>query len=253
MTLDAKQLKTAILQMLGEGVEVAAAEDRISVLTPADYPDGDGVCVQVTLTIDGYVVTDAGEADLRLIGTGPGEKAIGPVAAGICRRFGALFDKGRVVARVTDPAEVADACWRVAQASSAIAEASTFHRPPRERERELSELVASSLVGHQLAVERDRPLEGASGHSYKTAIYVPQREAVLEPVGGERAWNVASAVYVEFGDLRGVNGYTLIAVMDDREAKPNEDVERLLRQVGLVARWSDADSWVGELAGDRLV
>lgn len=82
---------------------------------------------------------------------------------------------------------------------------------------------------------------------------MPEREAVIEPVGGEKAWNVASAVYVEFGDLAGVNGYQLIAVVDDRANAPGKDVERLLRQVGLVARWSQADHWLDGLAAARLL
>jgi hypothetical protein len=82
---------------------------------------------------------------------------------------------------------------------------------------------------------------------------VSARETVIEPVGGEKPWNVASAVYVEFGDLRDVNGYQLIAVMDDRDHPPGEDVERLLRQVGIVARYSQADQWLHGLANQTLV
>ncbi|MDQ3608211.1 MAG: hypothetical protein M3459_04825 [Actinomycetota bacterium] len=148
---------------------------------------------------------------------------------------------------------MAEACWRVARASVAIAEAATYHRTPRAREQELTDLVAASVESRHLSVERERELEGASGHRHRASLYVPQREAVIEPVGGERAWKVASAVYVEFGDLSGVNGYQLIAVVDDRANAPGEDVERLLRQVGVVARWSQADQWLDGLAAARLL
>lgn len=225
----------------------------LAVLTPCDYPDGDGVVVQIGRSEHGYAISDGGNGDARLIASGPGARAMGPVGGMIARRFGATFDAGRIVARVDVEGDVAEACWRVAQASVAIAEAATYHRPARSRQQELTDLVATSVESRQLSVERDRELEGASGHRHKAALYVAEREAVIEPVGGEKPWNVASAVYVEFGDLAGANGYQLIAVIDDRVEAPNEDVERLLRQVGLVARWSQADQWLDGLAAARLV
>ena len=228
--------------------------DQLAVLTPADYWDGDGVVIQVSPAATGFVLSDAGEADARLVAAGPGVRAISTLASAICARYGATFDAGRVIVRVDDSSRVAEGCWRVAQASVAIAEAATYHRPARARERDLADLVASSVMSSlQLSVEREHDLLGASGHAYKAALYVPEREAVIEPVGGEKPWNVASAVYVEFGDLRGVNGYQLIAVMDDRDEQPNDDVERLLRQVAVVARFSQAEQWLAGLARNELV
>lgn len=252
-TIQDDNLRTDLLAVLGEGLEVVARGDGLAVLTPCDYPDGDGVVVHIWSTEHGFVLSDSGNGDARLIVGGPGARAIGPLGAAVARRFGTTFDGGRIVARVETSGEVAAACWRVAQASVAIAEAATYHRPQRPREQELTDLVATSMESRQLTVEREREIEGASGHRHKAALFVPERDAVIEPVGGEKAWNVASAVYVEFGDLAGVNGYQLIAVVDDRAEAPNEDVERLLRQVGVVARWSQADQWLESLAAARLL
>lgn len=253
MRLETDNLRADLLGLLGEQVDVVMRGDQIAVLTPADYLDGDGVVVHVAPAAEGFLLSDAGEADGRLVGGGPGARAIGPVASAICRRFGASFDGGRVLMRVRSQAEVADGCWRVAQASVAVAEAATYHRPPRARERELVDIVAASVVSRKLSAERERELAGASGHTYRASIYVPEHEAVIEPIGGEKPWNVASAVYVEFGDLRGVNGFQLIAVMDDRVEPPGEDVERLLRQVSVVGRLSQADDWLTGLARDELL
>jgi len=253
MPIQTDSLRSELLALLGDNLEVVARGDVVAVLTPHDYLDGDGVAVQISHAESGYLVSDGGNGDARLLVVGPGSRAIGPPAAAICRRFGAMFDAGRVLARVEGQHEVADACWRVAQASAAIAEAATYHRPPRAREQELTDLVATSVESRQLSVERERELEGASGHRHRTSLYVPEREAVIEPVGGEKPWNVASAVYVEFGDLAGVNGYQLIAVVDDRAAAPGAEVEGLLRQVGVVARWSQADQWLDGLAAARLL
>lgn len=246
-------LRSQLLAVLGEDLDVVARGDVLAVLTPCDYPDGDGVVVQVSGTAHGYVVSDGGNGDARLLVGGPGARAIGPLASTVCRRFGAVFDAGRVIARADDEQDVADACWRVAQASAAVAEAATYHHPPRSKEQELADLLATSVESRQLSVERERELEGASGHRHRASIYLPERETVIEPVGGEKPWNVASAVYVEFGDLAGVNDYQLIAVVDDRAGRNSEDVERLLRQVGVVAQWSQADEWLDGLAAARLL
>ncbi len=253
MPIQTDSLRSELLAILGENLDVVARGDVVAVLTPCDYPDGDGVVVQISRADRGYAISDGGNGDARLLVGGPGARAIAPLGAEVARRFGAVFEGGRVMTRAGDEHDVAEACWRVAQASVAIAEAATYHRPPRAHEQELTDLVATSVESRQLSVERERELEGASGHRHRASLYVPQRQAVIEPVGGERAWNVASAVYVEFGDLAGVNGYHLIAVVDDRANEPGEDVERLLRQVGVVARWSQADQWLDGLAAARLL
>jgi hypothetical protein len=76
---------------------------------------------------------------------------------------------------------------------------------------------------------------------------------VLEPVGGEKAWNKAAAVYVEFGDLGALNGYKLVSVLDDREEPIGEEVEHLLGQVGVVARWSRRGEWIDEITRGRMI
>lgn len=253
MRLQTDSLQADLVALLGDQVDVVPRGDLVAVLTPADYPDGDGVVVQVAASPPGYLLSDAGQGDARLLVGGPGPRTMGPLGGAICRRFGASFDGGRVIARVASEDEIADGCWRVAQASVAIAEAATYHRPSRPRERELVDVVAASITSKNLSAERERELAGASGHSYKASIYVPEREAVIEPIGGEKPWNVASAVYVEFGDLRGVNGFQLVSVLDDRYEQPSEDVERLLRQVSIVGRLSQASEWLAGLARNDLL
>lgn len=48
---------------------------------------------------------------------------------------------------------------------------------------------------------------------------MPSTEAVLEPIAGRKSWDKAIKVYAEFGDLRQVNGYKLLAVLDDPERR----------------------------------
>lgn len=66
-----------------------------------------------------------------------------------------------------------------------------------------------------------------------------------------RPWSVATSVYAEFGDLSKVNGYRLMAVLDDRKVDLGPSVANLLGQVAEVASWQQHDSWISELASRR--
>jgi hypothetical protein len=129
----------------------------------------------------------------------------------------------------------------------------TYHRPQVPREAAFVDLVERELRERRVEVRVDTELEGASGHRYTTSLFVPSREAVIEPITGERAWNKAAAVYVEFGDLSRVNGYELVAVIDDRDDGIGEDVEGLLGQVGAVTRWSRRGRWIDIIASGRMI
>jgi hypothetical protein len=246
-------IRDGLVRFLDSEVEVETVGGRIAVLTPAEYPDGDGVVVWVTDRDDGdYEITDLGSADSRLVTTGPGPKRLGPVAAGICRRFGVQFEGGIVITRVAF-GDVAEACWRVAQTAAAIAEAATYQRKQEPKEATFVDAVTRELRGRRLAVQNEVELHGASSHAYIASVYLPASETVIEPISGEQAWNKARAVYVEFGDLTQANGYKTVAVLGDMEGESSEGVEGLLRQVGAVAHWTNRSQWLETLSMQRLI
>ncbi len=233
--------------LLNSEVDAHCEDGRLRVLTPFEYPDGDGVVVYVEEAPDGrYVVSDRGAADATLVGT-LGARKIRRPAAEIARRCDAVFDGGQLITTVAGRAEIADACQRIASAAVSLAEASTFLRHKATKGLEFVDVIAGTLHKHKVEVESEHPLKGASGHSYTATLFVPGTETVIEPIGGERAWNLASAVYVEFGDLSQVNGYRLMAVLDDRDADLNPAVSNLLSQVADVAYWQQHDSWIAEV------
>jgi hypothetical protein len=251
--MTATDIRDRLADFLGSEVEAEASGERVAVLTPAEYPDGDAVTVWVTQRdAQTFEITDLGESDRRLVPDGPGPRAIGPAASMITDRFGVRFDGGAVIGRA-GVAELPETCWRVAQAAAAIAEATTFHRPQVPKEAAFVDMLERELRQHRVEVNAEAELEGASGHKYTTSLFVPAAEAVIEPISGDRAWNKASAVYVEFGDLSRVNGYNLVAVVDDRDDSVGEDVEGLLGQVGAVARWSRRGEWIGVIARRRMI
>ena len=247
-------IRKAMMRFLDREVEVeTVGERRIAVLTPAEYPDGDGIVVWITDREDGgFEISDLGSADARLVTTGPGRKGLGPIAAGVCRRLGVRFESGVVVTRVASEA-VAEACWRVAQAAAAIAEAQTYQRKQQPKEATFVEAVTRELRSRDLAVETEVELHGASSHAYLASVYLPATETVIEPISGEQAWNKARAVYVEFGDLTQANGYKTLAVLGDLEGESAQSVEELLLQVGHVTRWAERSRWLETIATRRLI
>jgi hypothetical protein len=235
-------------ELLGSEVDARCDDGRLRVLTPFEYPDGDGVVVRVESAPDGrYVVSDGGVADATLAGKIT-SKVIGSPASEIARRFDAMFDSGQITTTVENEADIADACQRIASAAVSVAEAATYLRRRAPKETEFVDVIASKLQQRDIEVEAKRQIEGASGHPYLASLFVPKTETVIEPVGGERPWSVATSVYAEFGDLSKVNGYRLMAILDDRKVPLGPSVANLLGQVAEVASWQQHDSWISELA-----
>jgi hypothetical protein len=221
-------------------------ERRLAFDTPLSYPNGESVVIFLTELDDGHVeITDYGEG----YGLATARRGIkrGPIRAAaheICAGLGLEFADGRVTT-VAEPSGVPDVAWRVALASSRIAEAVTFARPePRDDEGVFASEVESAMREREIPVERQPLLLGDSGHEYRPSLFIRTSDLIVEPIAPESAWLRAASVYTEFGDLSQANGYKLLAVFDDRAGQLEDKIERLLTQVGDVARWSRRDSWM---------
>lgn len=238
-----EEIAPRLADFLALEIESTRCNGRTMVLTPAEYPDCDAVAVVIERGADGlFVVTDSAEADAHLIGF-LGDKNAQARAELIASRFDVSFHGGRVVARVIDH-ELPEACWRVAQASAAIAEGSTFLNPVATPRPTFDDLVWRTIQPNVKSIRRNVPLRGLSGHEHRASIFIPSTEAVVEPIAGQKAWERATRVYAEFGDLRQANGYRLVAVLDDRVAGRHDELAKLLSQVGQVALWTRQADWL---------
>lgn len=234
--------------LLDSEVDARCENGRLRILTPFEYPDGDGVVVLVEQSPDGrFVVSDGGAAGATLLGQ-IGTRAIASPATGIAQRFGIAFEAGEFTTTVESGADIADACQRIARAAAGVTEAAAYMRRSRPKETEFVDVITNKFHQRDIEVEAGRTLDGASGHSYTATLFVPDTETVIEPIGGERHWAIATAVYVEFGDLKEANGYRLMAILDDRKADLGPDVSNLLGQVADVAYWRQHNSWIAEVA-----
>lgn len=238
-------IASRLAEFLGTEIRASTTGDRIAVLTPAEYPNRDGVAVYVETTPDGYVVSDLGIADAEMIGSVT-ERQIAKPAADIANRLDVTFEGGRMLSPATED-DLPDVCWRVAQASAAIAAAPIFaeRRSPRGP-RELVDLLVAELTSRSVPIERERVIPGQSGHQHRASVFVPSSETILEPVTGQQPWRAAALVLAEFQDLRQVNGYRLCAVLDDRKASLEQEAT-LLGGIANVMRWSRHSEWMTQL------
>ncbi len=247
--MDAQILSKRLADYLGSEVRASEHARRISVLTPVDYPDRDGVVVYVEAKVGGYSVSDMGLTDAMLAPL-PERRILRPARA-IASRFEVDFKDGQVIAEVADEDGLPDACWRVAQAAAAIAAAPEFLAPPRpQSERsEIAEALADALIERGVAVERGKQIPGISGHVYRTSIVLPDSHLVVEPVEARQPQHIfdrARRVASEFLDLRSVNGFKFLAVLDDSDDDLGGE-ELLLRSVAEVERWSAHEDWIPKL------
>lgn len=244
------QLADRFSRFLDEETVVAEHDGRLSLLTPAEYPDADGVTVVVDLSSDDrYIVSDMGAADALLDGR-LGPQAVANKVPSIAERFEVEFIGGSFTATATE-SDLAETCWRVAQASAALAEGVTFHGLDALADLTFNDKVGEALVGTNTEVKRGAPLEGLSGYAHRTSFFLPATESVVEPIAGRKAWARARSVYTEFGDLSQVNGFQLVAVIDDRGVDDAPKLGELLSQVGSVGLWSERDRWLDTVTRRR--
>jgi hypothetical protein len=242
--LNATELQESLAGFVAGEISCEAVDGRLACVLPFAYPDGDSVVVYVSQRESRFEVTDYGEAIRMAVGR-PGVRLrpLAPTAGATATTYGVTYGDGRFSALAT-PEMLADVIWRVGQASSDLAHALTVQRPDVARDEPFVDEVESELKLRGVPVEREHRLEGASGHAYRATLYVPQTHTILEPLAADGAWNAASAVYVEFGDLGRSNGFSPVAIVDDRDKEPEDQLVQLLVQVGDIVRWTERVQWL---------
>jgi hypothetical protein len=234
----------------GEVTCFDAPQGMIGCNLPITYPDGDYVTVYVGQRDDKWEVTDRGEGYMVVLTRyTPDFPYFRNLAQAICQSLGVVFQNGRVVSAAQDQSLVAE-IWAVARAASRIAEAVSFYKPRKPRATRVevapsfADEVAHELVTRNVEIAREVPVVGASGHQHRVTLFVPSREAVIEPLLPASPFGSVSLTYAKFGDIAQANGYARYAVIDDRSGEPTADIVRLLGQVGQVVEWTEREPWL---------
>lgn len=247
----AETVRAHVLATLAADIACDVLDDgtnRIGCLTPFEYPDGDAVVVWVREMGGKVEVSDYGEglADQEFVSDHE-RRVVSDLARRAAASHGVKAYEGRLGTQCV-PAELGESVLRVGSASAQLAATIACQKPNRRRESEENEfvrLVDETLKKSNVPVEREHRLRGASGHSHRATIYVPQSHAILEPVGGH--WNQVASVYTKFSDLASVNGFKRYSLLDDRQGAPTDDVRTLLVRVSDVIAWSAHDTWVSQI------
>jgi Domain of unknown function DUF1828 len=245
--MNAAELQTSLTGFVSDEIECRAVDGRVACALPLAYPDGDGVVVYVSERDQGFEVSDYSEA-IRMLVARPGIrlKPLAALARATAESHGITYGDGRLSAS-TSRELLEDVVWRVGQASAELAQTLAAQRPEPVRDESLADEIERALQERGVTTERGHRLEGASGHSYHATLFLPQTHTILEPLSSEGGWASASAIYVEFGDISRSNGYRPLAVIDDREREPDEQLLQLLVQVGDVARWTERTRWLSQV------
>ena len=228
---------------------LAGEDGRIGCVVPLDYPSGDEVSVWVEPKGSAFFVTDYGEALADALSRPVQDhKALVEQAEHVARVYGLTFSDERLAGEAGGDA-LGEMVWRVAAAAAQIAQVSAAFRPRRQRKtKDFVHEVERDFRQHDLAVERERKLEGKSGHEHRATIYLPANEIIVEPVGGGGGnWNQLSTVYTKLSDLAQANGFTPYTLVDDRQQPLEDDFASMLTQVSDVLAWSHRDEWIDSL------
>ena len=250
--MNAEAIRDRLVARMADEFSFDWIDGRLAVDTPVGYPDGASVVVYVWEREPGKLeVTDYGEGyQMATDRRGMRSANLRSAATAIAADEDLVYARGRFSTVVAD-GEVEDAIWRMARASSRLADAPTFQRAAASSDDDFAGEVESSFRARNASIEREPTLEGLSGHKHRPALYVPAAQLVVEPISAKTAWIRAAAVYAEFGDLSQANGYNLLAVLDDRESGSSEQTRRLLTQVGDVVEWTRRDAWLKTVLPSR--
>jgi hypothetical protein len=240
-----EEIQVSFDEFLRSCVQAGRVDSYSALLTPIEYPNGDSVVVYVGADQGGQIiVSDLGSAEAELVANAFNlSKSSADFAQQVSADLDVRWDAGRFFEIVESKDELADICWRVAQASARMAGAARTTRTKGRERDDFPDLLEEALTSVGLSLERNQSLEGASGHQHKPMFYEPERELVIENISGRNAWPRAAAVLAEFTDLSRVNGYRFLAVVDDREDSKKQE-RNLLGNVAEVSQWTRRDEWI---------
>ncbi len=226
-------------------------DGRVACTTPLFYANGDSVTVWVAERDDGdFEITDYSNGFMQYAARSPAlRRQFDHYAKASCIAAGVQWLHGRV-SKVVRRDRIPDAVWDVANASRDAtityeARGATPRSPRRTTTQEqFEDEVVSTLMSLDVGAQREARITGASGHVYRTSLYLPSTETVIEPLNDSRQFTSVSAIFTKFSDISSVNGHRLYTVINDQVHGLEEDVVSLLASVGSLMMWSDHDRWI---------
>lgn len=228
------------------------------VRTPFLYPDGDIIDLFVQEQNGSVTITDLGET-MRWVRS----QSIAPrrspkqtkLIEDVCLNHGLEFFRGMLLARVKPGDNFAAVAMRAAQGALRVADI-WFTMRTRSVE-SVSDEVELFLTEKSVAFERNQPLVGRSGRTWRPDFHtrVPKRSSlvcVLSTGSRAAAKNVTEHVLASWYDLNnmriGPESLQFVSLFDDTMDVWSEQDFNLLKDLSVVARWSQPDEFIQALA-----
>jgi len=245
-------------QNLGSLFTCSQVNGFTRVRTPFLYPDGDIIDLFVQEQNGSVTITDLGET-MRWLRS----QSISPqrspkqtkLIEDVCLNHGLEFFRGMLLARVKPGDNFAAVAMRAAQGALRVADV-WFTMRTRSVE-SVSDEVELFLTEKSVAFERNQPLVGRSGRTWRPDFHtrMPKRSSlvcVLSTGSRAAAKNVTEHVLSSWYDLNnmriGPEGLQFVSLFDDTMDVWSDQDFNLLRDLSVVARWSQPDELIQALA-----
>ena len=228
------------------------------IRTPFLYPDGDVIDLFVKEQSGSTTITDLGET-LRWLRA----QSIAPrrspkqnkLIEDVCLNHGLELYRGMLLARVKPGDNLAAVALRAAQ--GALRTADIWFTMRTRSVETVTEEVELFLSEKAVPFERNQPLVGRSGRTWKPDFHtrLPERSSLMYVLStGSRAAarNVAEHVLAAWYDLSnlalGAEGLKFISLFDDTMDVWSGEDFNLLKDLSVIARWSQPDELLQTLA-----
>lgn len=250
--MQCREIISGYLANLGGDFVCQERENRLWVISPYSYPDGDLIEVVIVEGRNERVkVSDFGETIRHLadLGFDPrGTKKGQYLLEDILKRFDIEIERGQIQKRASKHA-LGQIMFDVICACLAVAGLSYLSRAyqPATFEQE----VAHYLTEHKVIFENKLTVTGSTGKRYKVDFYLPHidgREGMMQALSPKSIQGVKRVVDSTFrlwSDLG--NNRWFGTLMDDRIIKwKSEDIE-LLKRVSKVHFWQQRDDLLKDI------
>ncbi len=230
----------------------------LRVRTPLLYPDGDVIDLFVKEAEGVVTVSDLGET-LRWLRTQSLSPKRSPkqqkLLEDVCLNHGLELYRGMLLARVKGNESPASVVMRAAQGALRAADL-WFTMRTRSFE-SMSDEIELFLSERQVPFERGQPLVGRSGRTWRPDFHtrLPTRSSLVFVLStGSRAAargvaeHVLSACY-DLSNLRvGPESLQFVSLFDDTLDVWTDEDFQLLKDLSVIARWSQPDEFLQALA-----
>lgn len=247
-----------IIRDLGSLFICSQVNGYTRVRTPFLYPDGDVIDLFLKEQSGVMTVSDLGET-LRWLRAQRISSRRSPkqqkLIEDVCLNHSLEFYRGMLMARVKPGDKLGAIIMRAAQGALRVADI-WFTMRTRSVET-LSEEVELFLTEKQVPFERNQPLVGRSGRTWRPDFHtrLPKHSSlvfVLSTGSRAAARNVTEHVLAAWYDLNqlrvGPEGLQFVSLFDDTMDVWSVEDFNLLKDLSTVSRWSQPDELVATLA-----